>query len=467
MAEKLRQEEEPIIEERSENKQSEVPENISRRKFLSKVAAGVSASTIAENLLASEISAKEENVDFLNKQIAKSSFEGRAENAPGIGLHEQEALMFQYMMLPRNEKELKKYQEFLEFIHGEEFRKQVADQLTILKVDPKGFDEKGWEFYKKYFGEKKMVKIEAGKKISGEDSSCWSNATNTITIDIADQITRIVPPSVTLRHETDHATQESKSVDFNSGAFSLRESIREIVSFFDGVEMALIDKQMRGERGLSPDKDEDGRILYTLPIKFPSGKTYRVRDLLNLSERFFDMQSGEGFQKTFVEILAHPSAMGFFENLIYGDMRDNGDILNEYKINKKDWDKKVVEFGKNPHQLWEEYIDMATLKSGGDGKYRKQLIDEMRRKPLKLHQRLVMELEIDDDPIYAFYKSTRTGIDKFAKGGPQKYSVTEKFIREKGAADVLRAAIVLDKKVGDFWMQHELVSDKKIDSECV
>ena len=136
-------EEENLIPPEEEKKEKNKNKKISRRGFLGAMAVGATALT-ANTLLAGDIPLGEKGVDYLKKEIAELSFEGEKEEAPGIGLHENEALIFQYMLLPRNEEELKQENSFFKFVHGskQKVELKVGDNvdvkvLSIMKDDRK------------------------------------------------------------------------------------------------------------------------------------------------------------------------------------------------------------------------------------------------------------------------------------------------------------------------------------------
>jgi len=481
-------EEENLIPPEEEKKEKNKNKKISRRGFLGAMAVGATALT-ANTLLAGDIPLGEKGVDYLKKEIAELSFEGEKEEAPGIGLHENEALIFQYMLLPRNEEELKQENSFFKFVHGREFRTEVASQLTMLKSDPEAFDKKGWEFYKRYFGGRKMVKIvpkATGEKdlekeyefykemkFSDEDAqrmvnekyhegrSRWSDVENEITMDMSDLRFNVLPPSVTLRHETDHATQKSEFVRFGGS----KSTIREIVAIFDGIEMAIIDKEMRREKGLSIEKDENGKELYSKPIKFPSGQEYKICDLLKLTERFYDMKGGGNFPRTFVEILAHPASLSFFENLIYGNPGRSGKIYSQWQAGNKEWKKELADPQKNHEALAKDYLERYIKKAGKDwwtpknagmseDKYRQKMLVEIKKDPEGMHKDFATRLKVENDPNYVFYF-----MNEFTN------RVNEGNLKKRNESDILRKIITSDAKVNTLWKRGKLVIDIDAESE--
>lgn len=482
--ENLKEQEKSVHEELenidSADKNTKKKGGISRRKFLGK-AIGATGALMAGSVLGGEIPLGEAGVDYMKEQTKDLSHEtGEKEKPPGFGLFEKEALIFQYLIMPQNKEELKQLKAFLEFVHGREYRTQVAQQLTMYKKDPEVFDKKGWEFYKKYFKNRKIAKIEPRsvevsdlaeqyalfKKVGAEGAikyqiediqSRWDG--EKITVDVSDLRFKEMPPSVTIRHEADHVTQDSKRVDF--GYVTEKSSVKEVVSIFDGVEMVLIDKALRQENGLSKDSSYDKKPLYSEPIKFPSGATYHIRDLAGFAEKFFNMQKDESFDKTFVQLLADPVAISFFNNLVYNNPGRSHETIKKLQRAELERKKKLQEFDVNKKAILKNYIarnikkfedklkenpDLASAQEIEE--WKKQMDFDLENNPDKLHRRLVRVLEITDDPKYAFGKY---------KLGHRKDSLKIEFSREKDETDILRD--VIGKDVVDFWEDKNLIFD--------
>ncbi len=449
-------------------------EQIPRRKFLRNIA-GTSAGFVAGSAFGGEIPIGQEGIKYAKEQTKELSAE--QEKAPGFGIFEKEALIFQYLIMPQNEAELSQFKEFLKFVHGVEYRRQVLSQMTMYEKDPEDFDKKGWEFYKKYFGDKKMAKItpksvdsseiakryEALKKIGAEDileyslrdiSSKWDG--KEITIDMSDFRFKELPPSVVVRHEADHVSQESEDIYF-AGISTARECI----CIFDGIEMALIDKQLRKENNLSAVENEKKELLYSKSIKFPSGVVYTVRSLIALSEKFFSLNKSEPFKETFVQILSNPVAVSFFNNLIYGNPGRSNEAIKKWQKTEKQRGKEIEDFDKNKEVILKEYIKRfidqckntpGLLSQKELEAEEERILAELKSDPEKLHAYLVEILAIKDDPKY----SLRT----IYGGGNlvQSYPLYQ-FSKPRNETDVLRDVIAETQGVEEFWHKNGLIVD--------
>jgi|GEM_PF-3495130 len=382
--------------------QGELP---SRRNILERIfaagAVGVIPSFILTAAEAVEKSPDEEWKRHMEEVVLpafeKITFQGRPEDAPGIGSERDVQAFLSMCLLPQNPEEFEQYEAFFEHIHGlggVSFRSHATFFIPSRDLE---FDEKVWEFLAGTDGEDGYIKkgMEVAGIIAPNQPDQWLTETQSLSLDRTKKGAASLPLGIIFQHESGHGRQIENEPQLREGAAKKCTNL-EIMCLTDVMLMALIHAQMQGEVPNSYNKD----------FSFPSGEKWTLSQFLELAKGIYG-KDGQ-IEKTFLKVLM-----------------ENAHLVREWVYGKKDENKEVVdfiatedvsfkdreglsEFQENQKAFLNKYIEQA-ISAGFDGNKLRAVLDGNDLEKIdSLHKMLVLELEIKNDPIYEFHESTRT-----------------------------------------------------------